>query len=79
MKREEILADDEPDNVIGGAQTVQIPKSTHGKKLSAPAWLNDIKSEMNRRNSSRLIKEVLFKSLKEFSKECNRIKGEILF
>ena len=37
MKREEILADDELDNVIGGAQTVQIPKST----------LNDIKSEMN--------------------------------
>ena len=32
MKREEILTDDELDNVIGGAQTVQIPQSTHGEK-----------------------------------------------
>ena len=47
MKREEILADDELDNVIGGAQTVQIPQSTRGEKLSVPAWLNDIKSEIN--------------------------------
>ena len=76
MKREEILTDDELDNVIGGTRTVQIPQLTHGEKISAPAWLNDIKSEMNRRNSSRLIKEVLFKSLKEFSKEYNCIKGE---
>lgn len=76
MKREEILADDEQDNVICGIESEQKPQTTHGEKLSSPAWLNDIKNEMNRRNSSRLIKEVLFKSLKEFSKEYNCIKGE---
>ena len=35
------------DVVTGGSQTVQIPKATGDKKFSSPAWLDDIKSEMN--------------------------------
>lgn len=40
-----ILTDDELDKVTGGVQTVQ--NSTANKKFSSPAWLEDIKSEMN--------------------------------
>lgn len=49
MKRE-ILTNDELDRVIGGAQAVQIPTATdttENEKFSSPAWLEDIKSEMN--------------------------------
>ena len=46
MKRE-LLTDDELDGVIGGARTVQIPTATGSQKFSSPAWLDDIKSEMN--------------------------------
>ncbi len=45
MKRE-ILTDDELDVVTGGARSVQIPLSTD-EKFSSPAWLDDIKSEIN--------------------------------
>lgn len=46
MKRE-LLTDDEFDSVTGGAQEVQISTATAGEKFSSPAWLEDIKSEMN--------------------------------
>ena len=46
MKRE-LLTDDELDKVIGGAQAVQISTATYNEKFSSPAWLEDIKSEMN--------------------------------
>ena len=46
MKRE-ILTDDELNVVTGGARAVQIPQATGGEKFSEPAWLDDIKSEMN--------------------------------
>ena len=49
MKRE-LLTDYELDRVIGGAQVVQIPTATgttEKEKFSSPAWLEDIKSEMN--------------------------------
>lgn len=47
MKRE-ILTDDELNMVTGGARTVPIPIATGGNgKLSSPAWLDDIKREMN--------------------------------
>lgn len=46
MKRE-ILTDDELDGVAGGARSVPIPQATVSEKFSSPAWLEDIKSEMN--------------------------------
>ena len=46
MKRE-ILTDNDLDAVTGGARAVQIPPSMSGEKFSEPAWLDDIKSEMN--------------------------------
>ena len=45
MKRE-IITDNDLDVVTGGARSVQIPLST-GEKIFSPAWLDDIKSEMN--------------------------------
>ena len=47
MKRE-LLTDDELDIVTGGARTVQIPNQAFvAEKSDSPAWLDDIKSEMN--------------------------------
>jgi len=46
MKRE-LLTNDELDGVTGGAPTVQIPTEEGSQKFSSPAWLDDIKSEMN--------------------------------
>ena len=46
MKRE-ILTDDELNVVTGGARAVQRPPSLSVQKFSSPAWLDDIKSEMN--------------------------------
>ena len=46
MKRE-LLTDDELDGVTGGAPTVRIPTAAGGQKFPSPAWLDDIKSEMN--------------------------------
>ncbi len=46
MKRE-LLTDEELDRVTGGAQAVQISPTTGNEKFSPPAWLEDIKSEMN--------------------------------
>ncbi|MBR2519539.1 MAG: hypothetical protein IKE46_07130 [Selenomonadaceae bacterium] len=45
MKRE-LLTDDELDAVTGGTQ---IPQATSvPEKVSAPAWVDDIKQEINR-------------------------------
>ena len=46
MKRE-ILTDDELDRVTGGRTTPQIPSAGDREKFSSPAWLDDIKGEMN--------------------------------
>ncbi len=46
MKRD-LLTDDEFDRVKGGTQAVQISTATYNEKFSSPAWLEDIKSEMN--------------------------------
>ena len=47
MKRE-LLTDDELDIVTGGARTVQIPQQAFvAEKTDSPAWLDDVKSEMN--------------------------------
>ena len=47
MKRE-LLNDDELDQDTGGARTVQIPQQAFvAEKSDSPAWLEDIKSEMN--------------------------------
>lgn len=46
MKRE-LLTDEELDRVTGGAQSVQISTNPADGKFSSPAWLEDIKSEMN--------------------------------
>ena len=46
MKRE-LLTEAELDRVTGGAPAVQISTATEGEKFSSPAWLEDIKSEMN--------------------------------
>lgn len=46
MKRE-LLTDEELDRVTGGTQTVQTSTATAGENFSSPAWLEDIKSEMN--------------------------------
>ena len=46
MKRE-ILTDNELDQVTGGRTTPQIPSAGAREKFSSPAWLDDIKSEMN--------------------------------
>ncbi len=47
MKRE-LLTDDELDMVTAGARTAQIPNQAFViEKTDSPAWLDDIKSEMN--------------------------------
>ena len=46
MKRE-ILTDNELDQVTGGRTTPQILSAGAREKFSSPAWLDDIKSEMN--------------------------------
>ncbi|MBR4641739.1 MAG: hypothetical protein IKO74_03330 [Selenomonadaceae bacterium] len=46
MKRE-ILTDKELDMVAGGGKTPQIPSAGDREKFSSPAWLDNIKSEMN--------------------------------
>ena len=47
MKRE-LLTDDELDMVTAGARSVQIPNQAFvAEKTDSPAWLDDVKSEMN--------------------------------
>ncbi|MBQ7197858.1 MAG: hypothetical protein IJS29_01200 [Selenomonadaceae bacterium] len=46
MKRG-LLTDDEFDRVTGGVQEVRISTASADEKFSSPAWLEDIKSEMN--------------------------------
>ena len=47
MKRE-LLTDDELDMVTAGARTVQDPNQAFvAEKNDSPAWLEDIKNEMN--------------------------------
>lgn len=45
--KSERLTDAELDMVTGGCATPQIPIANGGEKFSSPAWLNDLKSEMN--------------------------------
>jgi len=47
MKRE-LLTDDELDMVTAGAQIAQVPQQAFvTEKTDSPAWLEDVKSEMN--------------------------------
>ena len=46
MKREQ-LSDAELDLVTGGNTTSQIPFTNSSETFSSPAWLDDIKSDMN--------------------------------